>query len=59
PVATLRVVAPEERRTFGVRPDLKVPDEFFFAPLPEGRVEGQPGPLSTLPTPTMTFSGPG
>ncbi|MDO4901575.1 type II toxin-antitoxin system Phd/YefM family antitoxin [Actinomyces sp.] len=37
PVATLRAVAPQERRTFGVRPDLKVPDEFFFAPLTAGR----------------------
>jgi len=32
-------VAPEERRSFGVRPDLKVPDEFFFAPLAEDELE--------------------
>ena len=33
PVATLRPLEPPARRVFGGRPDLKIPDEFFFEPL--------------------------
>ena len=33
PVATLRPLEPPVRRVFGGRPDLKIPDEFFFEPL--------------------------
>ena len=33
PVATLRPLEPPARRVFGSRPDLKIPDEFFFEPL--------------------------
>ena len=32
-VATLRPLEPPARRVFGGRPDLKIPDEFFFEPL--------------------------
>ncbi|WP_103061605.1 type II toxin-antitoxin system Phd/YefM family antitoxin [Actinomyces qiguomingii] len=39
PIATLKAVVSEGRRTFGARPDLKVPDEFFFEPLPEDELE--------------------